>query len=80
MNLREQHDALEFFNTLVENLDEGMKALGKKAMLTKVLGGSFADQKICKTCPHRYSIFTLNVYYMLICESCFNFVGVNILE
>lgn len=55
VNLREQHDALEFFNTLVENLDEGMKALGKKAMLTKVLGGSFADQKICKTCPHRYS-------------------------
>ena len=54
MNLREQHDALEFFNTLVENLDEGMKVLGKKAMLTRVLGGSFADQKICKTCPHRY--------------------------
>ena len=53
VNLREQHDALEFFNTLVENLDEGMKVLGRKAMLTKVLGGSFADQKICKTCPHR---------------------------
>ena len=53
MNLREQHDALEFFNTLVENLDEGMKGLGNKAMLTKVLGGSFADQKICKSCPHR---------------------------
>eukprot|EP00795_Rhopilema_esculentum_P016175 gene16175-7538_t len=55
VNLREQHDALEFFNSLVENLDEGLKALNKKGMLTEVLGGSFADQKICKTCPHRYS-------------------------
>ncbi len=23
-------------------------------MLSKVLGGSFADQKICRGCPHRY--------------------------
>ncbi|CAF4623079.1 unnamed protein product, partial [Rotaria magnacalcarata] len=22
---------------------------------SKVLGGKFADQKICKDCPHRYS-------------------------
>ena len=54
MNLREQHDALEFFNTLVDNLDEGLKGLGKKTVLCKALGGSFADQKICKECPHRY--------------------------
>ena len=53
VNLREQHDALEFFNSLVDSLDEALKALGHPPILTKVLGGSFADQKICKDCPHR---------------------------
>ncbi|KAM9576324.1 ubiquitin carboxyl-terminal hydrolase 9X-like isoform 3-T3 [Trichechus inunguis] len=65
VNLREQHDALEFFNSLVDSLDEALKALGYPAMLSKVLGGSFADQKICQGCPHRYeceeSFTTLNV-------------------
>uniref|UniRef100_A0A8B9RWR0 ubiquitinyl hydrolase 1 n=1 Tax=Accipiter nisus TaxID=211598 RepID=A0A8B9RWR0_9AVES len=65
VNLREQHDALEFFNSLVDSLDEALKALGHPAMLSKVLGGSFADQKICQGCPHRYeceeSFTTLNV-------------------
>ena len=53
MNLREQHDALEFFNSLVDSLDEALKAYGSSATFGKVLGGSFADQKICKDCPHR---------------------------
>lgn len=53
MNLREQHDALEFFNGLIDILDEGLKALGHEPVLIKVLGGTFADQKICKGCPHR---------------------------
>lgn len=53
MNLREQHDALEFFNSLVDGLDEALKSLGYVPILTRVLGGSFADQKICKDCPHR---------------------------
>lgn len=53
MNLREQHDALEFFNSLVDSLDEALKELGQTMILSKVLGGSFADQKICKDCPHR---------------------------
>lgn len=54
VNLREQHDALEFFNNLLDNLDEGLKALSSKPLFSDVLGGSFADQKICKGCPHRY--------------------------
>ena len=54
VNLRDQHDALEFFNSLVDSLDEALKALGQQTILSKVLGGSFADQKICKDCPHRY--------------------------
>ncbi|XP_062941292.1 probable ubiquitin carboxyl-terminal hydrolase FAF-X isoform X3 [Cynocephalus volans] len=65
VNLREQHDALEFFNSLVDSLDEALKASGHPVMLSKVLGGSFADQKICQGCPHRYeceeSFTTLNV-------------------
>uniref|UniRef100_H2QZC4 Ubiquitin specific peptidase 9, Y-linked n=1 Tax=Pan troglodytes TaxID=9598 RepID=H2QZC4_PANTR len=56
VNLREQHDALEFFNSLVDSLDEALKALGHPAILSKVLGGSFADQKICQE-----SFTTLNV-------------------
>ncbi|XP_071799117.1 ubiquitin carboxyl-terminal hydrolase 9X-like isoform X1 [Asterias amurensis] len=65
VNLREQHDALEFFNSLVDSLDDALKAFGANAVFARVLGGSFADQKICKDCPHRYSreesFTTLNV-------------------
>lgn len=65
VNLREQHDALEFFNSLVDTLDEALKALDHPSMLSRILGGSFADQKICQGCPHRYeceeSFTTLNV-------------------
>ena len=63
VNLREQHDAFEFFNTLVDSVDEGLKTYGAKPVLCNVFGGSFADQKICKSCPHRYlsSIF-YNLY------------------
>ena len=53
VNLRDQHDALEFFTSLVDSLDDGLKALNYKPIFTKVMGGSFADQKICKGCPHR---------------------------
>ena len=53
VNLREQHDAVEFFNTLSDNIDEGLKCNGYKTVCDQVLGGSFADQKICKECPHR---------------------------
>ncbi len=55
VNLREQHDAVEFFNSIVDCIDESMKALSKEQICSKILGGTFADQKICKGCPHRYS-------------------------
>ena len=54
VNLREQHDAFEFFNCLLDSLDEGMKGYGYNTTVSQVLGGSFADQKICEGCPHRY--------------------------
>lgn len=53
VNLREQHDALEFFNSLVDSIDEALKVLSYKPIMSTVLGGTFADQKICKDCPHR---------------------------
>ena len=53
VNLREQQDAVEFYLRLVESLDEALKALGQEQIMSKVLVGSFSDQKICKGCPHR---------------------------
>ena len=55
MNLRDQHDAVEFLNTVVDSVDEALKSLNLPQICSKVLGGTFADQKICKDCPHRYS-------------------------
>jgi len=55
VNLRDQHDAVEFLNTLVESIDEALKTLRLPQFCAQVLGGKFADQKICKDCPHRYS-------------------------
>ncbi|KZC06489.1 putative ubiquitin carboxyl-terminal hydrolase FAF-X [Dufourea novaeangliae] len=55
VNLREQQDAVEFFMSLVESLDEALKALGHGQIMSRILGGSYSDQKICKGCPHRYS-------------------------
>ena len=42
MNLREQQDAVEFFMSLVESLDEALKALGHEEIMNKILGGSFS--------------------------------------
>ncbi|XP_055902389.1 probable ubiquitin carboxyl-terminal hydrolase FAF isoform X2 [Eupeodes corollae] len=55
VNLREQQDAVEFFMSLFESLDEGLKVLGQTQFMVNTLGGSFSDQKICQECPHRYS-------------------------
>lgn len=55
MNLREQQDAVEFFMSLFESIDEGLKELNCKQLMSATLGGCFSDQKICQDCPHRYS-------------------------
>uniref|UniRef100_A0A0X3PZH2 Putative ubiquitin carboxyl-terminal hydrolase FAF-X n=1 Tax=Schistocephalus solidus TaxID=70667 RepID=A0A0X3PZH2_SCHSO len=64
-NLREQRDALEFFNCLVDNIDEAMKLCGMPKPVDQVLGGIFEDQTICVDCPHRYhreeSFLVMNV-------------------
>ncbi|CAG0903031.1 unnamed protein product, partial [Cyprideis torosa] len=56
VNPREQHDALEFFTSLVDSINEALKTLGRAQVMSDILGGSFSDQKICKGCPHRYSL------------------------
>ncbi|UJR08730.1 hypothetical protein I4U23_012987 [Adineta vaga] len=55
VNVRDQQDAVEFLNTLVDNIDEALKILKVPQICSRVLGGTFADQKICKDCPHRYT-------------------------
>ena len=55
INLRDQQDAVEFLNNLVDSVDEALKALNLPQICANVLGGVFADQKICKDCPHRYT-------------------------
>ncbi|VDD91463.1 unnamed protein product [Enterobius vermicularis] len=54
VNVREQQDALEFYNAIFDTIDEGMKAIGEPPICELLFGGTFADQKICKDCPHRY--------------------------
>ena len=55
--MREPGDAFEFFNCLMDAVDEGLKAHKEKPVIARVLGGIFADQKICKGCQHRCVCF-----------------------
>eukprot|EP00271_Cylindrocystis_brebissonii_P017350 TRINITY_DN4491_c0_g1_i1.p1 TRINITY_DN4491_c0_g1~~TRINITY_DN4491_c0_g1_i1.p1 ORF type:complete len:2223 (-),score=458.73 TRINITY_DN4491_c0_g1_i1:345-6917(-) len=53
INLREHQDAFEFFNRLYDSVDETLKGLHQEASLTRIFGGCFAQQVICKGCPHQ---------------------------
>ncbi|XP_056894156.1 ubiquitin carboxyl-terminal hydrolase 24 isoform X2 [Takifugu flavidus] len=52
--VREQQDAYEFFTSLVDQLDEYLKKMGREQIFKNTFQGIFSDQKICKDCPHRY--------------------------
>ncbi|KAG9350930.1 hypothetical protein JZ751_024819, partial [Albula glossodonta] len=52
--VREQQDAYEFFTSLVDQLDEHLKKIGREQIFKNTFQGIFSDQKICKDCPHRY--------------------------
>lgn len=87
VNLREQHDALEFFSTITEDLDESLKHLKQPTIFKQVFGGRFSDQKICKDCPHRYSnegdFMPLNIDILLhqnLIDSLENYVKGDLLE
>ncbi|MCO5596319.1 hypothetical protein L7F22_050380 [Adiantum nelumboides] len=53
INLREHQDAFEFFNRLYDSIDETLKATHQETTLTRIFGGVFAQQIICRGCPHR---------------------------
>ncbi|XP_071953763.1 ubiquitin carboxyl-terminal hydrolase 24-like [Antedon mediterranea] len=65
VNIREQQDAFEFFTDLTDQIDEFLKANGKKQIFKSKFQGVFTDQKICQDCPHRYEreeeFFALNL-------------------
>ena len=48
INVREQMDAFECFNNIVDQIDEALKALNLPKAMSNVFGGMFADQKIIK--------------------------------
>ncbi|XP_065904481.1 ubiquitin carboxyl-terminal hydrolase 24-like isoform X2 [Dysidea avara] len=54
INVREQRDALEFFNDLIDQVDEILKKKSYPQIFMKTFGGTFLDQKICRGCDHRY--------------------------
>ena len=45
---------MEFFNALADGLDESLKKIGEQPIFEKLFGGTFADQKKCRDCPHMY--------------------------
>uniref|UniRef100_A0A1I7WZ09 Ubiquitin carboxyl-terminal hydrolase n=1 Tax=Heterorhabditis bacteriophora TaxID=37862 RepID=A0A1I7WZ09_HETBA len=47
---------IAFYNSIVDLVDEGMK------VCEKTFGGLFADEKICKDCPHKFVLFYLSTY------------------
>ncbi|MCP9265238.1 Bm2, isoform a [Dirofilaria immitis] len=71
VNVQEQQDALEFYNALFDSIDEGLKKLGEPPICENLFGGMFADQKICKDCPHRIcERDLLNNDNAYLCEEC----------
>ncbi|XP_073449989.1 ubiquitin carboxyl-terminal hydrolase 24 isoform X4 [Aquarana catesbeiana] len=52
--VREQQDAYEFFTSLIDQMDEYLKKMGRDQLFKNTFQGIYSDQKICKDCPHRY--------------------------
>lgn len=54
VNVREQQDAFEFFNHLLDQVDEYLIKINCDPVFKPFYEGTFSDQKICQGCPHRY--------------------------
>lgn len=52
VNVREQQDASEFFNNLLDQVDEYLQKIGWDPLFKPFYEGVFSDQKICQGCPH----------------------------
>lgn len=47
-------DVDEFLNLLMDRLETAIKGTPQQHSITQHFGGKFADEKICKGCPHKY--------------------------
>ncbi|KAL5963642.1 Ubiquitin carboxyl-terminal hydrolase 24, partial [Taenia solium] len=50
----EQQDAFDFFQSLIDQLDEGMKKFNDVPFFTKMFHGILSDTMYCEDCGHRY--------------------------
>jgi uncharacterized UBP type Zn finger protein len=52
LNVYEQMDADEFFNLLMDRLEGQLKQTNQETLVKDHFGGEYANQLICKECPH----------------------------
>jgi len=52
INVFEQMDADEFFNMFMDRLEFSLKGSNREKIIKEHFGGEFANQLICKDCPH----------------------------
>ncbi|KAF8564396.1 hypothetical protein P879_09545 [Paragonimus westermani] len=54
VNPGEQQDAFDFFQALIDQLDEELKKLKREPFFQAIYQGIFLDSKFCDECEHRY--------------------------
>lgn len=55
INIREQHDAFDFFISLTDQIDEYLqKELKKEPIFKSIFEGTYSNQFICQDCDHSY--------------------------
>ncbi|CAH8514381.1 unnamed protein product [Dicrocoelium dendriticum] len=54
VNPHEQQDAFDFFQALINQLDEELKKLKHEPFFQAIYQGIFLDSKFCDECEHRY--------------------------
>ncbi|CAH8660750.1 unnamed protein product [Heterobilharzia americana] len=54
INPFEQQDAFDFFQALIDQLDDGLKKMKRAPFFQALYQGIFLDSKFCDECDHRY--------------------------
>ncbi|CAH8569019.1 unnamed protein product [Schistosoma turkestanicum] len=54
VNPHEQQDAFDFFQALIDQLDDELKKMKKEPFFQNLYQGIFLDSKFCDECDHRY--------------------------
>ena len=47
-------DAEEFFNMFMDRIETSIKGTPQEKTIQKHFGGKYANEMICKDCPHKY--------------------------